>query len=271
MSNLEHYATKYGNIACERRDGILQVRLHTRGGPWVFCEQSHHDLPLFFSDVAGDPENKVVILTATGDRFCTSFDVASFLTRLKADVVEARLRVRLDGVRMLTALADVEVPVIAAVNGPALVHAEIAMLADVVLAADTTILQDAMHFPMGTVPGDGVHVIWTQLLGANRGRYFLLTGQKLSAQEALDYGIVNEVLPADKLLERAWELARSWTKLPRPVLASTRHVLNYEWKRLLRDHLHTGLTEQAFAGVLGAQPIGEVGNIPPIELMPAEG
>jgi len=270
VTALQDYVTQYENIACERRSGVLQVTLHTHGGPWVFNEQAHHDLPLFFADIAADPENKVVILTGAGDRFCTSFDVATFLKILIADPAEGRLRIRSDGVRLLTALADIEVPVIAAINGPALVHAEIPVLADVVLATDTTVLQDAMHFAMGSVPGDGVHVVWTRLLGPNRGRYFLMTGQKLSAREALDLGVVGELLPADRLLERAWELAEKWAKLPRATLVSTRQVINYEWKRLLREQVQAGLTEQGLAAALGVQPSGDPSNIPPLELMPAQ-
>lgn len=51
-----------------------------------------------------------------------------------------------------------------------------------VIASDTATFQDAPHFPNGIVPGDGVHIVWPLLLGPNRGRYFLLTGQRLSAQ-----------------------------------------------------------------------------------------
>src|SRR5215475_16080772 len=103
---------------------------------------------------------------------------------------------------------------IAAVNGPAIIHAELAVLCDIVLAADTAVFQDAPHFPGGLVPGDGVHVVWPLVLGANRGRYFLLTGQKLSAQEALNLGVVSEIVPREKLLARAWELARQISLKP---------------------------------------------------------
>ncbi len=89
---------------------------------------------------------------------------------------------------------NIEVPMIAAVNGPALIHAELAVLCDIVIASDNAEFQDAPHFPNGVVPGDGVHVVWPLVLGPNRGRYFLLTGQKLSAKEALDLGVVSEVV-----------------------------------------------------------------------------
>jgi len=138
-------------------------------------------------------------------------------------------------------LLDIEVPMIAAVNGPALVHAEIAVLCDIVLAADSAAFQDAPHFKGGTVPGDGVHLVWPLVLGTNRGRYFLLTGQKLSAQEALSLGVVNEVVPHAQLLSRAWELAEQLVKQPLLTLRYARVVLTQQLKRLMLDDLGYGL------------------------------
>ena len=64
---------------------------------------------------------------------------------------------------------------IAAVNGPATVHAEVAVLCDIALAAETAEFQDRAHFSgFHVVPGDGSHLVWPLLLGLNRGKYFLL-------------------------------------------------------------------------------------------------
>src|ERR1700729_1709504 len=104
-------------------------------------------------------------------------------------------KIYLEGKRLLDNLLNIDVPVIGAVNGPARIHAELAVLSDIVLAAETAVFQDAAHMPNGVVPGDGVHVVWPLLLGPNRGRYFLLTGQRLSADEAQAAGVVSEVLP----------------------------------------------------------------------------
>lgn len=122
-----------------------------------------------------------------------------------------------EGRSLLNNLLAIEVPVIAAVNGPAFIHAELAVLADIVLASDTAIFADKAHGIAGVVPGDGVHTIWPMLLGPNRGRYFLLTGQEIGAQEALTLGIVGDVLAPERLLNRAWEHARSIAA--RPALA----------------------------------------------------
>ena len=173
----------------------------------VWNESIHREFAYACTDIGADPENKVVIMAGTGDSFCADIDFSSF----SGDLGTPRGwdKIYWEGKRLLLNLLDIEVPMIAAVNGPALIHAEIAVLCDIVLASDTAAFQDAPHFPNGVVPGDGVHLVWPLVLGANRGRYFLLTGQKLSAQEALNLGVVSEVLPRDALLARAWELALS--------------------------------------------------------------
>lgn len=261
MTQLADYQNKFANLRFDREDGILQITLHTDGGPFVFSEGAHHDLGMAFYDVADDIENKVIILTGTGDRFCTDFDGASMMALMQKDYAAALYKIRHDGRRLLAAFLDLEVPVIAAINGPVSSHSELPVLADVVLAAEHTYFQDATHFPAGAVPGDGVHTIWTTLLGINRGKYFLLTGQKIEAHEALGLGVVNEVLSPDALLERAWELARHWARLSRQTLCGTRHVLNYEWKRLCMQQLHSGLTEEFFAGAFAAPSQGMMDNL----------
>ena len=85
------------------------------------------------------------------------------------------------------------------------------------------------------------------VLGINRGRYFFLTGQKLSAQEALRMGVVSEVLPADRLLPRAWELAEQLVKQPPLTLRYARVVLTQRLKQLMLDNLGYGLALQGLA------------------------
>jgi enoyl-CoA hydratase/carnithine racemase len=130
---------------------------------------------------------------------------------------------------------------ISAINGPALRHSEIPLLCDIVLAAEHTTFQDSAHFPNGMVPGDGMHIVYPLLLGLNRGRYFLLTGQTLTAHQAQEMGLVSEVLPPHALLPRAWTLAEQLAQRPPLVLRYSRVLLTQYLKRQLHDLLGYGL------------------------------
>jgi enoyl-CoA hydratase/carnithine racemase len=91
-------------------------------------------------------------------------------------------------------ILDIEAPLIAAVIGPARLHTEFVLLADIILATPSTVFQDEPHFASGIVPGDGVHLLWQEAIGPIRGRYFILTHQELDAQTAKDWGTVNEIV-----------------------------------------------------------------------------
>ncbi len=247
MPRLEEYANKYQDIRMQRRDGILEVTLHNKGNSLVWNESVHRELPYACTDLGADPENKVVILTSVGDSFCADIDFASFGSGLSSP--RGWDKIYWEGKRLLMNLLDIEVPVIAAVNGPALIHAEIAVLSDIVIASETADFQDAPHFKNGIVPADGVHLVWPLLLGANRGRYFLLTGQKLSAQEALRLGVVNEVVPKDKVLPRAWELAEQLIKQPPLTLRYARVATVQQLKRMMLDNLGYGLALEGLAAI----------------------
>lgn len=236
MTQLDEYGNKYRHVAFDRRDGVLEVRLHTDNGPMDWSPSAHRELADAYGDIAGDPETKVVVLTGTGDSFIASMDTAAFMAAgLSWDVIWW------EGKRLLTNLIDIDVPVIGVVNGPATVHAEMAVMSDIVLASDTAVFADAPHFAYSTVPGDGVHVVWENLLGTNRGRYFLLTAQTIDAPEAHRLGIVNEVHPVDAVLARALELADGLASRPLSVLRYTRTALTMRLRRMLLDGLSHGL------------------------------
>lgn len=238
MATLDDYADKYRTVRMERRDGILQLTLHTDGGPLQWGEVPHRELPQVFRDVGSDPENRVVIMTGTGDAF--SGPRSTPATRLRAHPRDWD-RIYWEGKQLLMNLLEIEVPMISAINGPALRHSELPLLCDIVLAAEDAAFQDSAHFRNGLVPGDGMHIVYPLLMGWNRGRYFLLTGQVLSARDAQDVGLVNEVLPRERLLPRAWELAEQLAQQPQLVLRYTRVLLTQHLKRMMTDFLGYGL------------------------------
>ncbi len=247
---LDDYQDSCAHAVVERDEaGVLEVRLHSDGGPLMWGAGPHRELAELFAAIAADRGNRVVILTGTGEHFI-DFDGAEAMA---TDGVPAGLwgRILWEGTRLLTTYLDIDVPVIAAVNGPARAHSELAVLADIVLASDTALFQDGPHFAAGLVPGDGVQVVWPLLLGPNRGRYFLLTGQELSAAEAHDLGVVGEVLAPEALLDRAHVLARQLAVRDKHLLRHTRRVLTRPLKRQLLEDLELGL---ALEGLSAAVP-----------------
>src|SRR5438445_11164920 len=126
---------------------------------------------------------------------------------------------------------------IATTNGPVTANSEYALRCDIVLAAEDAYFQDAPHPAFGIVPGDGLHVVWPEVIGEIRGRYFLLSGQKLSAVQAKEYGAVNEVVSRDALLPRAWELARHMSKQSPLTLRYPRMALSNRFRRTLQEGL----------------------------------
>lgn len=240
---LSDYQNKYSQAKLDRHDGILEVTFHTNGKELEWGGVPHDEFSYLFADVARDFENKVVILTGTGESFCANPPPTGSMT-LKSTTWD---RVYHEGKHLLMNHLNIEVPMIAAVNGPAHRHAELAVMCDIVLAAEHTTFQDSAHFPNGTVPGDGVHVVWPLLLGPNRGRYFLLTGQKLSAQEALALGVVSEVLPRDRVLPRARELAAQIASRPTLAVRYARVMMTQTLKRMMLDNLGYGLALEGLA------------------------
>lgn len=247
MSQLAHYADRYPNIKLERRDGILQVTLHTRGESlkWGALETSvHNQAGDAFYQIGRDPENKVVIITGAGDEFCTGMDMDEMPAAPGPDYWDGVMR---EGKDLIMNLLEIESPVIGVVNGPATIHAELVLLSDIVLASEHAVIADNAHFINGVVPGDGVHVIWPMLLGPNRGRYFLLTGEQIDAHEARALGLVGEVHPGDKVLARAWELAAQIAARPARARRYARIALTQHIKKRMLDELGYGLTLEGAA------------------------
>jgi len=243
---------QFDNITMTQDDGIVELRIHHHEGPakWALWGGLHKELGIAFAQIAADPDARLLLITGTGDTFCAEFDMDCDMPPMNGATWDVIFR---EGRALLNNLLAIEIPVVAAVNGPAFIHAEIALLADVVLAAEGAAFADKPHALAGVVPGDGVQSIWPMLLGPNRGRYFLMTGQEIRATEALALGLVGEVLAPDALMPRAREIAR--TIVARPALANryTRILLTRDIKARLARELDQGLAMEGLAILAGLQ------------------
>jgi enoyl-CoA hydratase/carnithine racemase len=247
------YKDRYANFRFElSEEGILLMQCHTEGGSLVWDWKVHDEMSDAFADVAGDREIKVLIHTGSGPNYNADWGMPPVPEPMYVAMDGPKGLVKLDekiwyGRMLIENLLAVEVPVIGAVNGPCNIHSEVPLLSDIVLASEDAYFQDLAHFPRGMVPGDGQHVLWPWLIGPNRARYMLLTGTKLEARQALEWGAVSEVLPKEKLLDRAWELARELAMRPPLTLRYTRMLFTQDLKRAFLDELAHGLAREAYA------------------------
>lgn len=251
-TQLGDYATKYQTIRMRREEGILEITLHTDGGPLRWGRVPHAEIEEAFLNIARDRENKVVIMTGAGSEFSGPLaDPATNPQHHKMsprewEVISWEMR------NILMHLLTIDVPMISAVNGPAVRHAELPIMCDVVLAAEEAVFQDSAHFIAGLIPGDGVHVAFQLAMGYNRARYFLLTGQVLTAQDAKIAGLVNEVLPRHQLIRRAWEIARHIAHQPELNRRYARMLLTNLLRRQMRELQPYGLALEGLALPSGA-------------------
>jgi enoyl-CoA hydratase/carnithine racemase len=238
MSRFDTYRQSFPNARLTRsKSGVLEVALHTGGDTLIFDGHTHEQFVDLFHAIGSDPDNRVVILTGSGSAFMETISPEGFdfFTPQGYD------KIYREGRKVLMNILDIEVPLIAAVNGPARLHSEYILLADIVLATPSTVFQDKPHFDFGIVPGDGVHLVWQEAIGTIRGRYFILTRQELDAQTAKEWGAVNEIVAADKLLPRAREIAEGLTKLPPLTARYTRIALTQKLRRIIDEGVTLGL------------------------------
>ena len=232
MTKLADYQNGFANARLSRsKSGVLEVALHTNGNTLLFNGHTHEQFVDLFHAIGSDADNRVVILTGSGAAFMESISPEGF------DFFSPRGydKIYREGKKVLMNILDIEVPLIAAVNGPVRLHSEYILLADIVLATPATVFQDKPHFELGIVPGDGVHLLWPEVIGSVRGRYFLLTRQELPSQTAKDWGVVNEIVAPEKLLSRARDIAEGLAKLPPLTTRYARIALTQKLRRIIDE------------------------------------
>src|SRR6266567_793910 len=148
------YFGAYQNLKVTRdANGVLVAEFHSNGGPFIMTAQSHTEFVDAFYRIGQDRANKIVILTGAGGEFITDVDWASFGDAADPGVWS---QVHDEGVQVLENIANIRVPVIAAIEGRAHIHSDYALLGKAIVAAEGATFQDVGHFAVGVAPGDGI-------------------------------------------------------------------------------------------------------------------
>ncbi|WP_435416851.1 enoyl-CoA hydratase/isomerase family protein [Parerythrobacter aurantius] len=228
------YFDDYDSLKLERdAAGVLVVTFHSDGGPLTFTAQDHTQFVEAFYRIAQDRDNMIVILTGAGGQFIPGIDFGSFGNVADPDVWSV---VHDEGVQILENLANIRVPVIAAVEGQANVHSEYALMANVIVAGRGASFNDLPHFAGGIIPGDGIFTTWSYRAGPGRAEAWLLDPKPISASTAQQWGVVSEVVADGQALTRARELAAIYLTKPEVTRRNTRvHFIQPLKERIVRE------------------------------------
>ena len=260
----DHYAIE------RREDGVVLALAHTRGGSIKLNVQNHRSVSQLFKTLGADPENEVMIFGGSGEDFMMDFDPEGFALEEEDMPYWAYEYAYKDGRSNVASLVnDLEIPTIGILNGPGL-HTEMVLMCDITICAEEAIIFDP-HYDIGSVPGDGIHSCFQELLGTKRAAYALLTGETFDAQKALELGMVNEVVPRDRLVARAYEIADHIMTQPRITRRLTTQVIRRPWKHRIVDNLDGGFGIQMFAHVAKEKSIHSSTRVAPLMAYVKEG
>jgi len=222
-------------------------------------ETLHTALAALWDRLAADEAVRAVVLTGRGRAFSAGGDFR-VMTRVQRDeafrernIAEARA--------IITGMVRCPVPVIAAVNGPAVgLGCSLALLSDLVLMAEGAYLADP-HVQVGLVAGDGGAMVLPLIVGLARARELLFLGSRVGAEEAVRLGLANRVVPGEALLDEAMDLARRLAALPVTALRGTKRAVNLHLEQAMsavmeaalsaeRDSMHSPEHVEIVAGLI---------------------
>lgn len=230
-------------LLVERYEGIVTVTLNRPEVMNSFDDELHREFPRLMADLDDDDDARVVILTGAGRAFSAGGNTADFL-RFREDYAARRQAMR-QARKLVEAMLSTEIPVIAAVNGPAVgLGCTLATLCDVVFVAEETFLADP-HVSVGLVAGDGSAVTWPFLTSLLKAKEYLLTGDRIPAATAVELGLANHAVPKADLLAEARKLAERIAKQPPQAVRDTKSTLNQHLRGAMTLTLGMGLAAES--------------------------
>jgi len=200
----------------------------------------HRELAEVWGMLAADTGCRVVVLTGAGRAFSAGGDLPRMVATQQDQTIQDE--VFEEARRTVVGMIDLPQPLIAAVNGPAVgLGASLVALCDLAVASETAFLADP-HLGVGLVPADGAALLWPMMIGLMRAKEYVFTGDRIPAATALEWGLVNRVVPAGEALSSAVELAHRIAVHPARALRDTKRLMNLQAERAL-----VGMLDQALA------------------------
>ena len=223
----------YRTLRFERHGRVLRVTIDRPEVLNAVDDDMHEDLSHVFEEINRDAGCDVVVLTGAGKAFCAGGDARWLQSMIDEP---ARFRTIAPAAkRIVFSLLELEKPIVCRLNGAAAgLGATIALMCDVIIAADTAAIGDP-HVRMGFVAGDGGAVIWPQLIGFARAKELLMTGEMVPAERAERLGLVNYVVPAAELDARVDAMAERLASGPTWAIRWTKTVANIPLRRLAHE------------------------------------
>lgn len=258
--SFEQYRERFTeHFVMERTDeGVLEVRMHTNGGEAVWSAELHRAIGQVFEAIGSDRDNELLIFTGTGEHWLQDVDAPSFAAIEDDEEVFKRKSFDIwyrDGLRLLENLIwDIDIPSIAVVNGPGF-HTEFALLCDLTLCAEDTYFIEP-HLHIGLAPGDAQFLVFQKLLGIKRANYAMYFSRRLNAERALEWGLVNEVLPRDELLPRARQLAARIMENDPTLRRITNHIVKRPWRKMLTEDFEMHFAHEMWQSLVHRHPHG---------------